>query len=111
LGRQLVFYDRFNVMSYAMARLKAEANNYRNEDPRISIVRYEQGTTEADLRKILADDRHRKYVAKGGAWWLHTEPAKAKARGDRKRFAQIQKQLHRDLKASGASLRKAGPRQ
>src|SRR5262249_8004802 len=82
LGGQLVFYDPFNVMSYAMARLKADTfNNYRNEDLRI---RWPE-RTEADLRKILADDRHRKLVAKGGAWWLNTEKAKAEARGDPKR--------------------------
>lgn len=32
LGNQLVFYDSLNVLSYAMARLKAE-ENYRNADP------------------------------------------------------------------------------
>jgi hypothetical protein len=79
--------DRFNVMSYAMARLKADKfNYYRNEDPRCRRER-----TEADLRNILADDRHQKLVGKGGTWWLHTEQAKTEARGDHMRVAQIQK--------------------
>jgi hypothetical protein len=102
LGRQLVFYDPCNVMSYAMARLKADfINNYRNDDPRY----LSSPTTEADLRKKLADARHQKLVAKGGAWWLHTELAKAQARGDRKRAAQVQKQIDRDLERLAAGLR------
>jgi hypothetical protein len=37
LGGELIFYDPLNVMSYAMARLKADtfsSRNYRNHDPR-----------------------------------------------------------------------------
>src|SRR5262245_59130288 len=45
LGGQLVFYDCFNVMSYAMARLKADSfNNYGNEDLRCQS----RSCTEAD---------------------------------------------------------------
>jgi hypothetical protein len=110
LGSQLVFFDRGNVMSYAMARLKADSlNNYRNEDSR----NYGQPRTEADLRKMLADDRHRELVAEGGAWWLHTEIAKAVAGGDRKRAAALQKRLDRAtaavLKSVGASIKRLKP--
>jgi hypothetical protein len=104
LGRQLVFFDSFNVMSYAMARLKADNFlNYRNADPRF----LPQGATEADLRKKLADENHRKLVAKGGAWWIHTEISKAKASGDRKRASQLQKEIDRMLGRSARAIRAA----
>jgi len=49
LGRELVFYDPLNVMSYAMARMKADSlshgRNYRNHDPRhfpnLRLLRWE----------------------------------------------------------------------
>jgi hypothetical protein len=92
LGGQLVFYDPLNVMSYAMARLKANgAYNYRNMDWRS----FRPERTEADLRKILSDEHHCKLVAKGGAWWLYTELRKAQARGDKKRTAQLQAKIDR----------------
>ena len=90
LGNQLVFYHPLNVMSYAMARLKAE-ENYRNADPRCPP--HWKNDTEADLRAKLAnDERYRKLISEGGSWWLHTEVSRAKARGDEKRAAKLQAQ-------------------
>jgi hypothetical protein len=113
LGSELVFYDQFNVMSYAMARLKADhLHRYRNNDNRYFTPRgwfrdamgfkkgysYQwKGESEAELRALIAEGgKEHKLVVEGGAWWLHTELAKAKARGDRKRTAQIQKHLDRN---------------
>jgi hypothetical protein len=88
LGKQLVFYDPLNVRSYAMARLKSDfCSNYRNADQRTPEHWI---TSEADLRKQLGDEQHRKLVAKGGSWWLHTEIERARAAGDGKRAAQLQ---------------------
>lgn len=96
LGGQLVFFDPCNLMSYAMARLKADnLYTYRNNDPR---RRWRQDT-EADLRAILADDRHRQLLGEGGAWWQEVELARAKARGDHKRAAQLQIIIDARLKA------------
>jgi hypothetical protein len=89
LGNQLVFYDRFNVLSYAMARLKGD--NYRNADPRCPP--HWKNDTEANLRaKLGNDERYRKLISEGGSWWLHTEVSRAKARGDEKRAAQLKAQ-------------------
>ena len=96
LGGQLVFYDKFNVMSYGMARLKADnVENYRNNDPRL---RYGHKSTEAGLRARLADDQHRQLMAKDGAWWRHVEIAKAEAQGDKKRAAQLRALAEAELK-------------
>jgi hypothetical protein len=92
LGRQLVFYDPLNVMSYAMAQLKADSlQNYRNADPRCPP--HWKNETEAGLRAKLAnDERHRKLISEGGPWWLRTEIARANARGDQKLAAKLQAQ-------------------
>jgi hypothetical protein len=92
LGKQLVFYDPLDVMSYAMARLKADfLENYRNADPRCPP--HWKNDTEADLRAKLAnDERYRKLISEGGSWWLCTEISRAKARGDEKRAAKLQAQ-------------------
>jgi hypothetical protein len=89
LGKQLVFYDPLKVMSYAMARLKADSlENYCNADPRCPPHWI---NTEADLRaKLGNDERYRKLISEGGSWWLDTEIARAKERGDQKRAAQLQ---------------------
>jgi hypothetical protein len=103
LGRQLVFYDPLRVLSYAMARLKADSiNDYGTRDPRDTDYGYE-GKTEAELRAMLADDEHQKLVRREGAWWLHTEIARARARGDHERVARLKARLDamfaRDMRA------------
>jgi hypothetical protein len=101
LGGELVFYDPLSVMSYAMARLKADAFlriDYRNNDPRRAQVRAsleilserypgrflkEREVTERELRERLAPGGpEHKHVAEGGAWWRHTEIKRAQKRGD-----------------------------
>jgi hypothetical protein len=86
LGRTLVFYRRDNLMSYAMFRLKAEGfYHYRSNDRREERWR----TEEADLRKILDDDKYRERMAPGGAWWRHTQMFFAERDGDTERLAQL----------------------
>ena len=46
--------------------------------------------TEADLRDMLGDEHHHKLISKGGSWWLHTEIARAKAKGDQKTATKLQ---------------------
>src|SRR5262249_19279133 len=72
LGRELVFYDPLNVMSYAMARLKSDfidGEDYRNNDPRKAQLRKRskrKATTEQDLRKRLAPgERQHKHIVQG----------------------------------------------
>jgi hypothetical protein len=94
-------------MSYAMARLKAEAlNRYQNNDNRYFIpsawlrnaMVFEKGyayqwpeKSEAELRALIAKGgTNRKLVTKGGAWWRHTEMHKAQARGDQETLRRLQ---------------------
>jgi len=108
LGRELVFYDPLNVMSYAMARLKSDfidGEGFRNNDPRKAQLRKRskrKATTEQDLRKRLAPgERQHKHIVKGGAWWRHTEIERAKKRGDRKTLKRLQAQQNAINKALG----------
>src|SRR6516164_5935447 len=108
LGRELVFYDPLNVMSYAMARLKSDfidGEDFRNNDPRKAQLRKRskrKATTEQDLRKRLAPgERQHKHIVKGGAWWRHTEIERAKKRGDRKTLKRLQAQQNAINKALG----------
>lgn len=89
LGRTVIFYRGDRVLSYAMARLKADfLNQYRSVGSRHSQI-----DTEADLRARLqpgGQDQH--LVLPGGAWWRHTEMFVAKRDGDAERFAELEKE-------------------
>jgi hypothetical protein len=85
LGGQLVFYQPLNLMSYAMAEMKARWD-YRTNDARRS---YWKTNTEAELRAMLTEPEYRKLIRKDGAWWRYVEFVKAKDRGDRKRAAEL----------------------
>ncbi len=75
LGGTLVFFDARNVMSYGMARLKAD-ELYDVGDLR---VRGWNRQTEESLRAKLAAARHRELITEGGAWWRHVQSWKAEA--------------------------------
>src|SRR4051812_10913423 len=48
---KLVLFGRYNVISYAMARLKADPfNNYRSNDPRVHAARI---SGESDIRTMI----------------------------------------------------------
>jgi hypothetical protein len=109
LGCELVFYDPLSVMSYAMARLKADAflrGDYRNNDPRKAQIRArlemlskrypgrfpkEREVTEQELRERLAPGGpEHKHVVEGGVWWRHTEIERARKRGDIETYSRLQ---------------------
>jgi hypothetical protein len=89
LGSELVFYNPLNVMSYAMARLKADAlgpgaayrnNDYRPVKQRIwngvditSWRRYDISSDQIFRRMLAPGGNHHKDVVEGGVWWQRTE--------------------------------------
>jgi hypothetical protein len=69
LGRALVFFRHDEVMSYAMARLKADRfQRYRSNNPRLHWT-----SEEGALRRELDDESHRKLIEPGGAWRRQVE--------------------------------------
>jgi len=69
LGGALVFFRHDEVMSYAMARLKADRfQRYRSRDPRLRW-----SNDEGTLRRELDDESHRKLIGPGGAWLRQVE--------------------------------------
>jgi hypothetical protein len=69
LGRALVFFRHDEVMSYAMARLKADRfRRYRSKNPRLHW-----SSNEGALRRELDDESHRKLIGASGAWRREVE--------------------------------------
>ena len=67
LGGSVVFFRHDDVMSYAMARLKADRfQRYRS--PRLRWCR-----DEGALRRELDDESYRKLIGPGGAWRRQVE--------------------------------------
>ena len=69
LGRGLVFFRHDEVMSYAMARLKAD----RFQRYRVQDLRLHWSKDEGDLRRELDDETHRTLIGPGGAWLRQVE--------------------------------------
>jgi len=126
LGSELVFYDPFNVMSYAMARLKSDRIGpgaaYRNNDYRpvkkktwhghdITSWRQYDITSDEIFREMLAPggDDH-KHVVEGGAWWRHTEMRKAQARGDQDTVARLQAEADAELELLASRIQTTLPK-
>src|SRR5262249_14704689 len=82
LGGELGFGNPASVMSYGMARLKADCfGGYE----RSSDYRFESAKprSEADFRAMLAPGGdHHKYIVEGGAWWRFAAAEHAKCIGD-----------------------------
>jgi hypothetical protein len=69
VGRALVFFRHDEVMSYAMARLKADRfQRYRSKDPRLHW-----SNDEGALRRQLDDESHRKLIGPRGTWRMQVE--------------------------------------
>jgi hypothetical protein len=69
LGRGLVFFRHDELMSYAMARLKADRfQRYRGNDQRL-----QWGSDERVLRRELDDESYRKLIGPSGAWRRQVE--------------------------------------
>ena len=70
LGGRLVFFDRYNLISYAMARLKARPLSQRVK-------------TEEELRAMLMPGaKDHKNIVEGGAWWNHVRQWVAERDGE-----------------------------
>jgi hypothetical protein len=69
LGRGLVFFRHDEVMSYAMARLKADRfQRYRTKDTRLHWRQKEDA-----LRRELDEGSHSQLIGPGGAWRRQVE--------------------------------------
>jgi hypothetical protein len=69
LGRGLVFFRHDEVMSYAMARLKADRfQRYRGNNARLHW-----SSGEGALRRELDDESRRKLIGPGGEWRRQVE--------------------------------------
>ena len=67
LGGSLVFFRHDEVMSYAIARLKADRfQRYRSQ-------RSPWSSGEEALRRVLDDESYRKLIGPGGAWRRQVE--------------------------------------
>lgn len=76
-GRVLVFYTRYNLMSYAMARLKA-VGNYRTSDH------------DAELRALLMPGgEYHHCIIEGGEEWRDVSRDIAERDGDIERVKQL----------------------
>jgi hypothetical protein len=98
-GQPCAFYRQYNVLSYAMARLKAEE---------IWLRRRNKRTPEAQLRAELAPGgRHYEYVQPDGAWTLHTEMEIAKRDGDPEKLARLEAEQERMMGGAAERIRTA----
>jgi len=89
MGGASVFYDRTNVLSYAMARMKTD-RRYQDNNP----WRWDRdGVSESRLREMLTKDRESALMREGGAWWRHTQSAvaeiEARRAGDTARLERV----------------------
>ena len=67
LGGSFVFFRHDEVMSYAIARLKADRfQRYRSQ-------RSHWSSGEEALRRVLDDESYRKLIGPGGAWRRQVE--------------------------------------
>jgi hypothetical protein len=94
-GSCSIYFNAERVMSYAMARLKADSYYA----PRISGLPFYY-KSEDDLRAcIRKGGDHYQYVIKGGIWWQYTQlniaEIEALRTGDKKRLKQIEAERER----------------
>lgn len=81
LGGTLVFWNPYDVRSYAIGRLKADFGmGYRSNDERIVWC---LGRTAEKIQAMLAPrGDHHHLVVEGGAWWRHVQINIADRDGD-----------------------------
>jgi hypothetical protein len=83
------YFNKHSVMSYALARLKAdEMTRYRSKRAHHFV------TTEDDLKaRLQKGGNHYEFVIKGGAWWQHVQWWRAEYEairdGDNERLERI----------------------
>ena len=94
----MVVFHRYNVMSYAMARLKADfLNKYRSNDRRTPKhwIKDEAGF-QASLRQ---GGKNHKHIIEPGAWWNHTQQKIAERDGDHERAAELRAENEGEIAA------------
>jgi hypothetical protein len=100
LGRELVFYDPLNVLSYAMARLKSDnlgpGAAYRNNDYRRVRQKIWQGHDTTSWHHTTYHPT--KSLAK--CWRRHTEIRRAKKRGDHETLKWLEAEQDASLAAT-----------
>ena len=84
LGSALIFYHRYNVMSYAMAQLKG-LSSYRTKD----IRRLDTNWDESHLRAMIAGGIAHQHVVPGGVWWRNVEIRIAERDGDTEKVTRL----------------------
>jgi hypothetical protein len=89
LGGAMVFFNRYDVMSYGMALLKCGEHpcySYRNRDERDNDCK----GAEATFRAMLAPDGdYHDRIAEGGHWWQTVQAHIAERDGDAGAIARL----------------------
>jgi hypothetical protein len=130
LGGTLVVFNRYQVLSYAMARLKTNSHNrYRSNDKRDEWcpsawyckalkfppagkgkewVLKKHNTDEAQLQALLSEGgANHENILPGGVWWRHVQENIAERDGDAERLAQLKAERERNLAATAAACASA----
>ncbi len=94
---QLIAYDRTRVLSYALARLKA---NYYHQYQWATPVWSSPTDTEEQLKARLAPGgREHECVVQGGCWWRHCLVPQAEIAGDHETAARLREKDEHELAA------------
>ena len=100
-GCPMTFFNRYRVLSYAMARLKGDNLHWRHIHTRM-------WRSEAELRAELAPGgRHHELVTPGGAWLRHTEMETAKRNGDHAALERLEAEQERIMGSVGKRIQTA----
>jgi hypothetical protein len=129
LGGTLVVFNRCQVLSYAMARLKSDNfMRYRSNDKRNTRlvsgwyrkarglpaprkgrvwVETHHNANEAKLRARLSEGGpDQRLITPGGTWWCHVQMHIAERDGEAERLAQLKAEQEQGLAATLRELRK-----
>ena len=89
IGNTKILVNVADVVSYALARLKAwNLSRYRGPDPRTDPYYVKM---EADLRADLEPGgRDHRHIQSGGAWDRHVQMHIARRDGDNERLAELE---------------------
>ena len=91
LGGVLVFFCRYSLMSYAMARMKSE-HHYRCNDDRVPDWWKDKDSEQSMHARLVPGGDHRRLVVEGGAWWRHVQGYIAERDGDHERVEALERE-------------------
>ena len=105
---RMALYRSYDVMSYAMARLKNDFCSVYRPD-HVRALRYDPfENSEADLRAELAPGgRQHRLIVPGGVWFQHVALAIAKRDGDTAAVAALEAEAAAWLDGTAARVRAA----